>query len=352
MNSTSAILTHPMSRIAYLQQAVQIFEFYTTIFVLVPGLILSVLTFFVFMRKRFWENSNTMGFYFATSALLGILATVMGILAFFSASFGNDFHLKSEFVCKLFWVLRPQVIFGAAYFQIFITVDRTLNTLYYNRFQFLKKTKNLVIVTIMIEVAVAFGNVIEWWRFWKYTPTKSSASNETSIVMTCTLPNDLLLAYNLEAILSRIVPSLVNLILNGIIINALFKSKRNVNQRRESRISSRDAHFAYSLIAQNFIYTIVTLPHVVLSSMQMEALMNHPGSDYANEVNVMFNFGVWCSHAFEAMPFFMNLGFNKLFRAELAFVFFKGPAASGTKSQSNSQVDSRKQTIPNQIARK
>jgi hypothetical protein len=124
---------------------------------------------------------------------------------------------------------------------------------------------------------------------------------------------------NVEAILSRLVPLLVNLILNLIIIRALFKSKRNVTQcnNKEVCISQKNRQFAYSLIAQNFIFTIVTMPHVVLSGIQIAVLLDDPHSEYANEINVLFNFGVWCSHAFESLPFFMNLGFNKLFQAEL-----------------------------------
>jgi hypothetical protein len=64
----------------------------------------------------------------------------------------------------------------------------------------------------------------------------------------------------------------------------------------------------------------VTLPQVALSGWLTVLLITQPGSDLANEVYVLFNFGVWCSHAFEAMIFFMNLAFNKLLRAELILI--------------------------------
>jgi hypothetical protein len=92
--------------------------------------------------------------------------------------------------------------------------------------------------------------------------------------------------------------------------------------RRASGMNNKDKQFTYSLIAQNFIFTAVTMPHVVLSGMQINEQFTEPGSVNAALVNVMFSFGVWCSHAFEAILFFQNLAFNKMFRAELKDMYF------------------------------
>jgi hypothetical protein len=136
----------------------------------------------------------------------------------------------------------------------------------------------------------------------------------------------MLTVYNFEAIFSRVIPSLVNFCLNLIIIRSIVKSRRNVANygrstgratRSGGGMNNKDRHFAYSLIAQNFIFTAVTMPHVVLSGMQINEQLTDPDSANAALVNAMFSFGVWCSHAFEALPFLMNLGFNKMFRAEL-----------------------------------
>jgi hypothetical protein len=316
--------------LADLQATLKVFELYSSIFVLIPSLILSSFTLVVFTRKRFWHNT-TMGFYYSTSTLMSIFAIIVGLLVFFPPAFGYDLHFQSDNVCKLLWILRPQAIFGAGYFQILITLDRTLNSIYYNRFPFLKKIKNLVLITLAIEVAVAVGNAIEWFRFRKYTPVvvanNGANSTQTTYTVSCTLTTDMLTAYNFEAIFSRVIPSVVNLCLNLIIIRVLLKSRRNVANHDRSKgnsgggggggLSVKDKQFTYSLIAQNFIFTVVTMPHVVLSGMQIREQFNEPGSPNALLVNVMFSFGVWCSHAFEALPFLMNLGFNKMFRAEL-----------------------------------
>jgi hypothetical protein len=228
------------------------------------------------MRKRFWTGT-TMGFYYATSTVIALYANVLGLLAYFPASLGYDLQQQSDLACKIFWFLRPQAIFGSGYFQIFISLDRTLNSVYINRFPFLKKTRNLALITVIIQLAVAAGDAIEGWRFVSHTQLNSSSgnsSNTTSDLKTCTLPRTLLIIYDLEAILSRVVPSFVNFILNIIIIRALYESKKAVAQR----FSSKEITFASSLIAQNFIFTIMTMPHVVMSGLQLTVLLNQPTS--------------------------------------------------------------------------
>jgi hypothetical protein len=307
------------SRVQYLQATLASFEFYSSLFLLLPGVLLSTFTLVVFMRKRFW-NGTTMGFYYATSTGIALYANILGLIAYFPASLNIDLQQQSDFACKIFWVLRPQGLFGSSYFQVFITLDRTLNSIYINRFLFLKKTRNLALITVIIQLAVAGGNAIEWWRFVSHTQLNSSSSNSsnsTSDLKTCTLPRTLLIIYDLEAILSRVVPSFVNFILNIIIIRALFKSKKTASRA----ISSKDVTFASSLIAQNFIFTVVTMPHAVMSGLQLTVLLNEPTSQYASEINILFNFGAFCSFAFEAMPFYMNIAFNKLFRSELRAMF-------------------------------
>jgi hypothetical protein len=96
------------------------------------------------------------------------------------------------------------------------------------------------------------------------------------------------------------------------------KSKRD---GEVGAMSIKDKHFAYSLIAQNFIFTAVTMPNVILNAMQMYEQFNEPTSVKAAMVNVMFTFGLWCNYAFESLPFFLNLGFNKIFKSELKEIF-------------------------------
>ncbi len=83
-------------------------------------------------------------------------------------------------MCRLFWTLRPQAIFGAGYFQILITIDRTLNTIYLNRFQFLQKNPQSGHNYHFVRVGRLFGNFIEFFHLLKYTPIGINSKNETT----------------------------------------------------------------------------------------------------------------------------------------------------------------------------
>jgi hypothetical protein len=294
-----------------LQSLLKTFNFYMSILVLFPGLVLNICTFVIFLRPKFWKRT-TMGYYYSVSAALSTAAVCVGILNFFPAVYNNDLQLKSDFMCKLIWLARCQVIYGSGYFQILITLDLTLNTLYYRRFTFLTKVKVLAAMTFVIEALVAVSNSVHWGRYLKYTPNGVNNGTVTYLT-TCTMTSDLLITFSFEAILDRVIPSLSNLTMSFLIIRALIRSKRNMNRT----ISAKELHFAYSLIAQNVIFFIITLPHVILSGMQLVNTFVQPTSDYANVINVIYSFGSWGNYVFESIPFLMNLGFNKLFRAEV-----------------------------------
>jgi hypothetical protein len=68
--------------------------------------------------------------------------------------------------------------------------------------------------------------------------------------------------------------------------------------------------------------------------MQLVNTFLLPSSDFGNTIDLLYSLGSWGSYAFEAIPFFMNLGFNKLFRSELfiliGFRQLRVAAAHGT----------------------
>jgi threonine/homoserine efflux transporter RhtA len=121
--------------------------------------------------------------------------------------------------------------------------------------------------------------------------------------------------YLFEGIVSRYVPALFIFIMNFIIIRALVKSKRSTNT--DHKISSKEVHFAVSLIAMNFIFVLSILPYTVLAALQIQNVFVNLPADYVNTVNSLYSFGIWLLYIYESSSFFMNLGFNKLFRSEL-----------------------------------
>jgi hypothetical protein len=328
MNSTLATNSTSTSIVPFLQSLLKTFNFYASFFILVPGLLLNILTFAIFLRAKFWRQT-TMGYYYSVSSALSIFAVCIGLINYFPAAYNNDFQFSNDAMCKIMWFVRTQSVFGQGYFQIFITLDLTLNTLYFRKFGFLKRIKTLAAITIALEIIVMFSNSVHMARFIKRTPNGVDDNGTVTFQTSCVLTNSLLILFDFEAVTARIVPSLANFSMSVIIIRALIRSRRNVNRQRS--ISSKDLYFAYSLIAQNAIFFVLTLPHLLFSSMQLVNAFLLPNSDFVNTINLLYSLGSWGNFTYEAIPFFMNLGFNKLFRSELfIFIGFKKSQVGAT----------------------
>jgi hypothetical protein len=130
--------------------------------------------------------------------------------------------------------------------------------------------------------------------------------------------SDLLIGYSVESILGRAVPYVANLTMNALIIRALIKSKRRVSQN--NTVSQKEYSFAYSLLVQNFIFVILTLPFFVTNILQLNVKLCFTFFKFLLNMNIkkkVFSFGAWGNYFFEASPFFMNIAFNKTFRIEL-----------------------------------
>jgi hypothetical protein len=104
--------------------------------------------------------------------------------------------------------------------------------------------------------------------------------------------------------------------MNLIIINALIKSKRRTTSS-ERKISSKEVHFAVSIVAQNFIYFISISPYTVLAAIQLRNVFAAPSAEYVNQINTLYSFAILLIYIYESLPFFINLAFNKLFRSEV-----------------------------------
>jgi hypothetical protein len=343
MNST---LVPVESIVPILQTVLKSFYLYSSIFILVPGFFLNTLTFLIFLRKKFWTRT-TMGFYYCTSTAISQYCVVVGMLSFFPVAFNNDLLLISDWSCKIIWLFRTQGIVSSSYFQVFITVDLTLNTLYHNRFQFLKKYKNLALVTFLIQLVVALSNTAQFWRFVRSIPIGATANGTVIYSLVCILPPAANIYFQFVVITSRMVPAVSNFTLNFVIIYAVLKSKRAVSSQQH-QITAKDLSFAVSLVAQNFIFFVLTLPTWVIAAIQIRNTFTSPPADYANTVNLFFQYFSWSIYILQCMTFAMNYWFNKIFRAELRLVFSERHLWTGARSNATTSLGAahRRSTVP------
>jgi hypothetical protein len=317
VSNITAVPVPSTSIVSLLQSILAGVNLYGTFFILIPGVVLDLVSALVFLRKIFWGRT-TMGYYFFVSSVLCAGYTAISAIAYLPAAFGNDFQLKSNALCEFIWQIRVFFGFSCGYFQVLITLNLTVSTMFINKFPALNQTKNLIILTAILLAMIIISNSIQWLRVLKYTPVLHQNAT-TTYTVTCVLLGDPQTVYLFEAMFSRYIPAVLNFAMNFAIIRALIKSRRSSN--RHHKISSREIHFAISLIAQNFIFFTAALPYTTLASIQLRNLFTTPSADYVSLINSLYSFSIWLMAFYECIPFFINLAFNKLFRAELLAIW-------------------------------
>jgi hypothetical protein len=91
-SSTGGEVAVSASIVPLLQSVLKSFNLYATLLIVVPGLLLNLVAFLVFLRKKFWKRT-TMGFYYCTSSGLSFCCCAIAILLFLPAAFSHDFQL-------------------------------------------------------------------------------------------------------------------------------------------------------------------------------------------------------------------------------------------------------------------
>lgn len=259
---------------------------------------------------------------------------------FFPASVGYDLtKLNDIWACRIFSMLRAQVIQFNGYFTVFMTLDRTLNILYNKRFKFLKNYKILSAITVTLWVCVFIANIYQTWRQINVTYTTSKNVTVVSSVTCAYRSSAGQTANGYVSLIGRLVPSIANLVMNGFIIRALFKSKSNMRRVRDTKtksrspISRKELYFAYTLVSANFIFFVITLPHVFLSAIRIYNGFVTLPADFLALINQLNSYGSMGNYIFESIAFYINFSFNKIFRAEILSIVRVGrPTGSTTMS--------------------
>lgn len=143
---------------------------------------------------------------------------------------------------------------------------------------------------------------------------------------------------------------------NIIIIRKLVVSKKMSN----SGISSKEFAFAVSLLCTNFLHTILVAPFLGILCVQLSyALEPNPPADFVAFANQLYSISNWgkidsnqkthkalleCvfsigNYIYEAVPFYINLASNKVFRAELRIMMSRGRPVANSYQGGNSRLN-------------
>ena len=293
--------------------------FYTVIIISNVGILANILNILLSLRKRIYSKSN-MGFY-------NILISVANIISF-STSYvqylppivkWTNLLLVSNFSCIIINYSVQVAVRMSSWINVMISIDRMVCVCFPNKFMFLNKKKNILIILFGLFVSMtifsglnAFLKVINIQTSFNYT------TNTSKITPFCTSNKNALLIRDIIGIFTRsVLPIVLQIISSTIILHTLIKSRKNINL---SRSMKNEYKFAFTILILNALFIISQTPLIVSL-----VYLNVIGYDESAPVNTsQLAIGNFFHTATVAIGtymfisiFFVNMIFNKIYRREL-----------------------------------
>jgi hypothetical protein len=303
--------------------SIQKFLYCISIVYVVFGATFSTLSFLVFIRKKL-NHKNMMGFYGILQAIIDMITHGLAFYYYFSLSIGEDKQLRSDVICKFKSFLVSWGAQLSSWLQVMITFDRILSVNFSNRFKQLRKRKFILMIILLIFVALAFINGINFFYYLKEVNVVNTAQTRlnTSIAnaseelaeTVCTSDATVVFIRDMVIILFRtVVPFIITFVLNLLLIRCLMSSKRKL--KKTAANLHRERQFAFTIIALNVFFFLTQLPlgaSLILLNIEQHAAI----STNAMLINFAFYVSVYVGLLFNTFSFLVYLCFNKIFRKE------------------------------------
>ena len=305
--------------------------FYYGVVVCWPGVFFNLISIVVFSRKKFADMS--MGFYNIAVGCSNIILLGIVIWYYQPLYFNKNPQLGSQAECVLSNYLQRVFTRFSVWLDTMITVDRMICIMYPTKFVFLKNKKILAaLIGALLIVSLLITS-----QFFQYqlTRTPTNVTNQqnitvTTIVSTCSADSpSTLLSTTIITIFSRvIIPFVIMIVTNSFLIYQLKKVKRE-------RWMQREEVFARTVVALSVFFFVTHVPFSVMISIQV--VLSYTDLNPYSRANTITNFVYGLSLIFTSVnyvfPLFINLVFNKLFRAEFCALFrIKASSRSSTLS--------------------
>jgi hypothetical protein len=283
----------------YLVETFFVINSYFAYIILIPCFCLNIFTSaFFYFRKAFWEDKNTMGFFFSIHTFLSNSFLVFGLALYF---------LKLDnTACKKLYIYATISIIVNSLFQLLITVDRYVNIVRPSRYAFFQKKLNItgllmLIIGISLIPAWTQTNRIKLKRDFRF-------KNQTVNMDYCVLTGSYRYIVSITFVMIRLTATIAMFVMNFTICKRVFTSRRRVKLNRSMR---REYIFTISIISMNVLYFITYTP-ILITSITVNLNVTS---------EIFYRFSKLACFFNESIVFFMNLLFNKLFRKELSRFF-------------------------------
>lgn len=304
-----------ISFINYLNKTTGIMNDYSTISLAavgVPGNIISIIVF-----SRLIGRKTNMGVLYTSQCLID-LTTILTFLFTIRGStmiFGVNLWNKYDWFCKFGYFIRRSMLMNSSWMAVITSFDRFVFIFYRNRFQFMRKKVNLVMIVIAM---ILINSLICMLNLFNYV---SSASRVCTASFAITLSTDLI------AILFRTyIPITLMVIFNFMMIRKISKNdkiKKSVTMAKRSR---NENLFTIAVISSDMMFFISHFPlSIIYIVYDVYLYLDIFRQDQLIAVKSIFSliFAINFSVIDMVFSIFVYFTFNKVFRNEfLSFLSF------------------------------
>jgi hypothetical protein len=278
----------------------------------------------ILVSLRLMNKKTNMGFLYIFQSLADIITFLVMLLLVRSTPLVFPYVLEnqSNFMCKLLRYLRRYPLHISSWMPVIITFDRLIFVLYDHdeRFNFMKKKSTLACIILLVSFIIA---ILDIPNFFFYLPDQISAQ--------CTAPFGIILSTDLISIsLRTYIPFVLMIIFNIIMIRKILSTSQKANFKQSS-LRGKEYQFTLAVMSFDVYFLITNFP---LSVFYIVFDVNYYSGAFSVDpefgayFNMLFYVFVDISFIEQTFSFFMNLGFNKLFRKELLLMIYRFPGLS------------------------
>lgn len=282
---------------------------YSMVVISTVGIILNILTYLVFQRKRFKKTSFS--FYFKALIISDILMLVFNYRVFLNILYKISLDNMNQFLCK--FLEYTGYIIGSVNVWIvsLILFDRLVSIVFLQRLSFIK-TRMFHFGSVLAVITVSALIYIPMPYFREFlAPNQESNQSNNSLI--CWYPGDSsLITYWLDMANMLLGCLLSNNILAIITMFHIYRSRKRC-QRLDKSVA-KDIKFAINTIVLNIVIFLLQTPVsiilIIVEYLKDELI-----------VEILFSFGVLLIAIKCSTALLVNLTSNSIFYSEFLKIF-------------------------------